>query len=153
MFILGLRDAYGVKIAIWLILIWNVYFFVALYAGIVWFSLLLLGLSISASFYASSLLCKHRKDLRFGNKIAEEYAFPSSARNVQAAFNMHLAAFLVFFLGPLLATTAVGIRPLKVDELPLLYAGYLFGLPGVLGIIHHFVRKAVDRGVKQSTSE
>ena len=153
MFILGLRDAYGVRIAIWLFFIWNVYFFVALYAGMVWLSLLLLGLSIYASCYASSLLCKHRKDLRFNTKFAEEHAFPSSARNVQATFNMHLAAFLVFFLGPLLATAVVGIRPLEVEEMPLIYAGYLFGLPGVLGLIHHFVCKAVDRGVKQSTSE
>lgn len=153
MFIFGLRDAYGVKIAIWLFLIWNMYFFVTLYAGIAWLSLLLLGFSVSATCYGSSLLCRHREDLRFGNKFAKEHAFPSSARNVQATFNMHLAAFLVFFLGPLLATAAAGIRPLEVEEMPLIYAGYLFGLPGVLGLIHHFVRKAVERGVKQSTSE
>ena len=61
--------------------------FLTLLAGMVWLSWLLLGLSISANCYASSPLCKHREDLRFGNKFAKEHAFPSNARNVQANFN------------------------------------------------------------------
>ena len=81
MFLRGLRGAYGLKLAIWLLSIWNVYFFVTLLAGMVWLSWLLLGLSISANCYASSPLCKHREDLRFGNKFAKEHAFHSSAKN------------------------------------------------------------------------
>lgn len=147
MFILSLRDAYGLKISIRLILIWNVYFFVALYAGTAWLSLLMLSVSIAATCYGCFRLCKYREDLIFANIFTKEHAFPSSARNVQATFNMHLSAFLVFFLGPLLATSIVDIRPLAVEKMPLLYLGFLLGLPGVVGMTQHFVRKvAVRRG-------
>jgi hypothetical protein len=124
MFMLGLRDPYGLKIAIWLFLIWNVYFFVALYAGIVWLSLALVAIAVAATCYGSVLLCKHRDDLIFLSNFAKEHGFPSNLRNSRATRNMHLAAFLLFFLGPLLATSIAAIRPVMVDERPLMYAGY-----------------------------
>ena len=151
MFILGLRDAYGLKITIWLFLIWHVYFFVALYADIVWLSLALLFVAVSATCYCSFLLCKHRADLIFSSRFAKEHGFPSNHRNSQATFIWHLAGFLLFFLAPLLATSIAFLPPVPDDKMPFMYAGYLLGLPGVVGLFHHFVRKVVDRGVKQTS--
>lgn len=152
MFILALRDAYGLKIAVWLILVWNLYFLTALYAGISWLSVGLVGVSVAVTCYCSVLLCRHREDLIFNSKFAKEHAFPSSPRIAQATFNMHLTGFLLFFLGPLLATSIVAIRPLAVEKMPLLYAGYLMGLPSMVGLIHHFVRRGADRKAKQTKS-
>ena len=152
MFILALRDAFGLKISIWLILVWNIYFLLALYAGIAWLSLLLLAVSIGVTCYGSILLCRYREELIFKSKFAKEHAFPSSPRISQATFNMHLSGFLLFFLAPLLATSIVALRPVVVEKMPLLYAGYLLGLPCMVGLIHHFVRSGVDRRAKQTKS-
>ncbi len=150
MFILGLRDAYGLRIAIWPFLIWHVYFFAALYVGLAWLSLVLLAISVAATCYGSFLLCKHRADLIFSSRFAEEHGFPSNPRNSQLTFGMHLAGFLLLFLAPLVATSVESMPPALADKMPFMYAGFLFGLPGVVGLIHHFVRRFVNHGLKQS---
>lgn len=146
MFILGLRDAFGLKVSLILILLWNVYFFAVLYAGNGWLSLALLAISLSATCYGSFQLCKHRDILIFSSKYASEHAFPSSPQNIRATFNMHLAAFMLFYCAPLLAVSVPPLQVALADNVPLLYAGFLFGIPGVVGVLHHFVRKVADRG-------
>lgn len=147
MFILGLRDAFGLKVSLILILLWNVYFFIALYAGNGWLSLVGLGISVAVTCYASFQLCTHREFLIFSSRYAGEHAFPSRPQNIRATFNMHLAAFMLFFCAPLLAVSVPPLRSALADNVPLFYVGYLFGIPGVVGVLHHFVRKVADRRV------
>lgn len=145
MFILGLRDPYGLKISIYLFLIWNVYFYVALYADVVWLSLVLLFVAIATTCYCSFLLCKHRADLIFSSRFAKEHGFPSNHRNSRVTYIWHLAGFLLFFLAPLLSTSIAALPPVPDDKMKWMYGAYLLGLPSTVGLIHHYVRKAVDR--------
>ena len=146
MFILGLRDAFGLKVSVLLILLWNMYFIIVLYAGNGWLSLVLLAISVAATCYASFQLRKHRDILIFSSRFAQEHAFPSSLQNVRATFNLHLVGFMLFFCAPLLAVSVPSLRVALADNVPLLYAGFLFGIPGVVGVLHHFVRKVAGRG-------
>ena len=148
MFIYGLRDAFGLKITVWLFSIWNVYFFIAVYAGIAWLSLLLTAFSIVATCYASFLLCRHRKDLVFSSKSSKEHAFPSSRRIAQLSFNMHVLPFFLFLL-LVPAMLSVPTVPELGEKTGLIFVVYQVCFVGVVGLLHHLVHMILDRKAKK----
>ena len=103
MFFYALRGNLGLRIMISVFLIWNLYFLVSVYTGIIWLSALLMLVAVIATCYGSFVLCQHRDEVVFASPFAKEHAFPSNRKNISATFNMHLAAFLLFFLGPALS--------------------------------------------------
>ena len=145
MFLFGLRGDLGLRIMISFFLIWNLYFFVAAYTGIIWLSMALMLVAILATCYGSFVLCQHRDEVVFTNIFARAHAFPSNPKIASATFNMHLVCFLLFFLGPALSAPLSFSNPDLHENLALSYVGFLIGLSGVVGVVHHFVRKVVDR--------
>ena len=151
MFIFALRDTYGLKIAIWLILVWNLNFLVAVYVGNVWLSFMVIALAVAATCYGSFLLCKHRADLIFSSNSAKEHAFPSSRKIAQFSFQKHLLP-LVLFLLLVPVTISISNNPELDVKLGLIFLVYQICLAGVVGLTHHLVRSVVDRRAKQTKS-
>lgn len=144
MFMLGLRDAFGLKISIWLILVWNLNFLVAVYVGNAWLSLILIAITAADTCYGSLLLCKHREDLIFSSNLAKEHGFPSNRQIAQKSFNMHLMPFVLFLV--LVPFTISNSRnPAPEVKIGLIFLVYQICLVGVVGLIHHLVRSVVDR--------
>lgn len=150
MLIFGPRDPYGLKIAIWLFLIWNGYFFVAVFVGMTWLSLVAIAFAIATTCYSSCLLCKHREGLVFSGKLAKEHGFPSSRRMAQMSFNMHLLPSLTFLVMLFPATLLIPSNPKLGEKIALIYVVYQVCFVGVVGILHHLVRMVVDKKNKQT---
>ena len=145
MFFYALRGNLGLRIMISVFLIWNLYFLVSVYTGIIWLSALLMLVAVIATCYGSFVLCQHRDDVDFGSSFAKEHAFPSNRKNNSATLYMHLLSFLLFFLAPALSAPLSYSSPKLQENLAFSYVGFLLGLTGIVGVLHHFLRKTVDR--------
>lgn len=144
MFLWSPRDPFGVKISITVTLAWIAWFLFCHYIDWRWVEIVAFVLAVLVTVRASVLLCRHRDVLAFKNDFGRQHAFPSDQGRERAVFTMHFAAFILFFVW----TVAFILSGRDVSEhtSPLvLLGGLLMGLPGFVGLVQHFVRRAHTR--------
>lgn len=143
MFFYALRGNLGLRIMVSVFVIWNVYFLVSVYAGIIWLSLLLMLVAVIATCYGSFVLCQHRDEVVFASPLAREVAFPTNRKNSKAVFYRTVAGTgIPFLMSTFVAASAYG-TPKFHEIMGLAYLVFLIGMSGIVGILHHWVREAM----------
>lgn len=140
MYLWALRGRTGVRIAVAVTLIWLVAFLFVAYLPYGLVAALAYGLAVTGTAWLSDYLCRYREEVRFATNFAREHAFPSNRRNAGVTFRMQLA-FSLFFLmlagAPLLAPTPERWK----ETAPVFFLGYMFTMPGFVGVLHAVVRR------------
>ena len=145
MFFYALRGNLGLRIMVSVFLIWNLYFLVSVYTGIIWLSALLMLVAVIVTCYGSFVLWQHRDEVVFASPLAREVAFPSSRKNGRLDFYVSLICGLPVCLVPVVIAT-VPPTTSDLEHLPAFaYVLVLVSLSGINGIVHHCVREAMDR--------
>ena len=144
MFLYALRGNLGLRIMVSVFVIWNVYFLVSVYTGIIWLSLLLMLGAVIATCYVSFVLCQHRDEVVFASPLAKEYAFPTNRKNSKTVFYRTVAGSGIPFLMSTFVAAAAYSMPKIHEIVGLAYLVFLIGMSGIVRILHHCVREAMD---------
>ena len=133
MFILGVRDREGVKLALRLGIIWVISLFVILFSNVT-ISLLCVVLSVCATVHGARLLLAMRETLVFGNDFTRDTAFPSSRHAKRAVFAFDAAIALLVFAPSAMMLVLKPEVLTEPEEWLSSSVFFLMGFCGVLGL-------------------
>lgn len=145
MFVFGVRDRDGLWIAVLLIATWVFSPFLVLHATTA-ISVLAILFSLVWTIHGAWRLLALGDALTFNNRVAQEFAFPSSLRTERLNFLLH-TAILVFCFLP--SATLLVLKPPSLAEPETRMAASIWlmvGHLGVIGLAFQGFRKIVTRG-------
>lgn len=115
-----------------------------------WLEAAFLTIPVSATFLASTIVCRNADRIKFNNEFSRQHAFPADKLRARATFVMHFFILVLFFLPSVLYVIILGNDSEASKNGLLLLCSLMVGILGFFGMIHHFIWSAHGNGMNSS---